>query len=285
MNSQSQNAAITNAIGTATRKGHLTPISQQALLANLNATTIPSAIGDQVDMLESTIPCVVHIVVDSTGSLGPDRSTGHPGYEKIVVDAINSAVKDFVKMMDKTGQEIYLQVTEFSVRGGQSDIRIVRDFIHIQDFANITLADYQADGMTNLFDATFDGVTATSVFGASLFSRGATGVQEITVIISDGFNNAGSRSAADVSRFLLELNSKTHFVCAFVGIGEEADFRKIARGMGIPDGNIITVDKSLGGITHALKLVSSSVGNHSQAALAGGGVVPANTNFFSSVQS
>ncbi len=281
----SQNQAIVTAINTAAKARHLTPISQQALLANLNATTIPSAIGDQVDKLESAVPCVVHIVVDSTGSLGPDRSSGHPGYEKIVVDAINSAVKDFVKMMDKTGQEIYLQVTEFSVRGGQSDIRIIREFIHIQDFAPITLADYQADGMTNLFDATFDGVTATSVFGASLFSMGATGVQEITVIISDGFNNAGTRKAVDVSRFLLELNSKTHFVCAFVGIGDEADFRKIALGMGIPDGNIITVDKSLGGITHALKLVSSSVGSHSQAAAANGGKSQSNVNFFTSVQS
>lgn len=281
MNSSNQNPALTKAINAATLGKHLTPISSQTLLANLNATTIPSAIGDQIDKLETAMPCLVHIVVDSTGSLGPDPNTNHPGYEKVVVESINAAAKDFEKMMDKTGQEVYLQVTEFSVRGGQNDIRIIREFTHVQDFKPITLADYRADGYTNLFDATFDGITATSVFGASLFSMGATGVQEITVVISDGFNNAGVRTSVDVSRFLLELNSKPHFVCAFVGVGEEAEFRKVARGMGIPDGNIITVDKSLDGITKALKLVSSSVGSHSQQVMSN--QQPGNTNFFSSV--
>lgn len=279
MSTQNQN--LTTAIKTAAQAGHLTPISSQTLLANLNATTIPSAIGDQVDKLETTIPCVVHIVVDSTGSLGPDKNTGHPGYEKIVVEAINSAVKDFEQLMNKTGQEVYVQITEFSVRGGQSDIRVIREFIHVQDFEKITLSEYQADGMTNLFDATFDGITATSVFGASLFSMGATGVQEITVIISDGFNNAGLRTNIDVSRFLLELNSKPHFICAFIGVGDETDFRKVANGMGIPDGNIVTVDKSLGGFTKALKLISSSVGSHSQQI--NSNQKPSNSQFFVSV--
>lgn len=282
MNSQGNSQGLAGAIDIALQGKHLTKISSQTLLANLNATTIPASIGEQVEKLGTAMPCLVHLVIDSTGSIGPDPYTNSPGYEQAIIDAVNSAVKDFEKMMDKTGQEVYVQVTEFSERTGETNnIRILREFTHVQDFEPITSRDYRADGNTPLFSATYDGVIATSVFGASLFSVGATGVQEITVIISDGQNNVWDKRAEDVSSLLRELNTKQHFVCAFVGVGNEDEFRKIARSMGIPDGNIITVHKSLEGITKALKLVVSSVGSHSQQVNAG--QQPANTSFFSSV--
>ena len=264
---------ISQDIQAAMAASHLTPISSQTILANLNATTIPAQIGDQISKLESPMPVAVNLVIDSSGSLD--------GYEKIMVDAINDTADDFVKMLNKTGQEIYLQVIEFSDRGGPN-LRVIVPFVHVQDYVPMTVQDYVAAGMTPLNEATFDGVTATSIFGASLFAYGATGVQEVTVIISDGIDNPSSmskraRQKDEVRRFLKELNSKPHFVCAFVGIGDELTFRTEATELGILDGNILTVDKTKGGITKALKLVSSSVGSRSQSIHAN---QPVNSNNF-----
>ncbi len=261
-------------IQAALSAGHLTPISSQTILANLNATTIPATIGDQISRLESTLPVVLNLVLDTTGSLD--------GYEQIMVDAINDTKTDFIKMRTKTGQEVYMRITEFSERGGPN-IRILRDFIHVQEMDDLTLQDYQANGMTPLYEAVYDGVTATTIFGASAFAYGATGVQEVTVILSDGIDNplnrsSRTRSEKDVRGLLKELNTKPHFVCAFVGVGNEDDFRAVALGMGILDGNILTVDKTKGGITKALKLVSSSIGSRSQTIQAGA-VVSSNNLF------
>ncbi len=257
----------------AAQRRHLTQISSQSLLANLNATTMPATIGEQVNKVESGIPCIVNLVIDSTGSLD--------GYEPIIVKAINDTMRDFQDLRDKTGQEIYVQVMEFSQRPGLENIRIITSWIHVQDFVDLTISDYTTDGLTPLNQATYDGATSTTVFGASLFTHGATGVQEITIVISDGMNNVWNVDTATVKSFLKELLIKPHFVPAFIGVGNEANFRRVALELGFPDGNILTVDKTAGGIVKALKLVSSSVGGHSQSVQSG--VQPANTTFFGSV--
>lgn len=131
----------------------------------------------------------------------------------------------------------------------------------------MTVSDYNTDGMTPLNDATMDGITQTMAFGSSVFSFGATGVQEVTIVISDGQDNDSQRSADDVARLLKELNTKPNFVAAFIGVGN-FPYEAVAKSMGFLDGNIIAVDKTVSGITHALKLVSSSVGSRSQKSLA-----------------
>lgn len=258
MDSNKQTAQ--QAITAAASAGHLNQISSQALLGNLNANTIPSTIGTQVQLLETTTPLVLDIVVDSTGSLG--------GFEAIIIKAINDTVGDFKLMRNKTGQEMYLCVIEFSSRGTGQNMRVIQDFIHVQDFVELTVNDYQTAGQTPLFDSTFDGITRTMAFGASTFAYGATGVQEVTIIISDGDDNDSRRSAADVARFLVELNTKPNFVAAFIGVGN-FPWMAVAKSMGFLDGNIIAVDKTDSGITKALKLVSSSVGSRSAKSQAG----------------
>jgi len=256
-NNQSQ---AQNAIIAAAGKGHLTQTSSQALLSNLNANTVPSTLGAQVQLLESVMPIILNLIVDSTGSLS--------GFEAVIIKAINNTVNDFKKMRIKTGQEMYLSIKEFSHRGTGQFMRTIQDFIHVQDYVELTVNDYTTDGQTPLFDAAYDGITQTMAFGASTFAYGATGVQEITIIISDGDNNASNRTAHDVSAFLVELNTKPNFVAAFIGVGN-FPYMAVAKSMGILDGNIIAVDKTDTGITKALNLVSSSVGSRSAKSQAG----------------
>ena len=248
------------AIIAATSAGHLNQISSQALLANLNANTVPSTIGTQVQLLETTTPLVLCIVVDSTGSLA--------GFEDIIVKALNNTVGDFKLMRNKTGQEMYLCIIEFSNRGTGQYMRVIQDFIHVQDYCELTINDYQTAGRTPLNDATIDGITRTMAFGASTFAYGATGVQEVTIIITDGDDNDSQRTPADVAHFLVELNTKPNFVAAFVGVGN-FPWMAVAKSMGFLDGNIVTVDKTATGIAKALKLYSSSVSSRSAASQAG----------------
>lgn len=265
------------AIQAAASKGHLTPISSQTLITNLGSTNIAKTMGKQIPLMESVLPLIFNLVIDVTGSLS--------GYETIVVNAVNAMLEDIEKMRKKTGQETYVRITVFSILSGMQNVRVIRDFVHVQDCVRLTAADYVPDGWTPLYEGIYDGVIATSTFGASAFSYGATGVQEVTVILSDGHeyhpNIASVRTNDDVRILLGELNSKPHFTVAFVGVGDEADFHKVALDAGIPEGNIITVDKSLSGITHALMLVSSSMGAKSQGMQ--GQQAPVNTNFFTNV--
>ncbi len=252
----SNSSQAQQAIVAAANAGHFNQISSQALLSNLNANTVPSTIGTQVQLLETVAPLILNLVIDSTGSLG--------GFEATIVKAINDTVGDFKKMRIKTGQEMYLSIKEFSSRHNYPQyLRVIQDFIHVQDYVELTINDYNTDGATPLRDATIDGVTQTMAFGASTFAYGATGVQEVTIIISDGDDNASTHSAADVARFLVELNSQPNFVAAFIGVGNYP-WAAVAKSMGFLDGNVLPVDKTDAGITKALKLVSSSVGSHSQ---------------------
>ena len=257
--------------------GHLTPSSSQTLLANLQGSGIPKTLGVQIPLMESFIPLIFNLVIDVTGSMS--------GYETVVVNAVNAMLDDIEKMMGKTGQEIYVRITVFSILNGMENIRVIRDFIHVQDCQRLTSVDYVPNGLTPLFEGIYDGVIATSTFGASAFSYGATGVQEVTVILSDGHeyhpNIAPVRTNDEVRRLLKELNSKPHFTVAFVGVGDEADFRQVALDAGIPEGNIVTVEKSMKGITHALMLVSSSMGAKSKGMQSQKTAV--NTNFFTNI--
>lgn len=265
------------AIQAAASKGHLTPISSQTLIANLQGSGIPKTLGIQIPLMESVLPLIFNLVIDISGSLS--------GYEAIVVNAINAMLEDIEKMRKKTGQETYVRITVFSILSGVQNVRVIRDFVHVQDCVKLEAKDYVPDGWTPLYEGIYDGVIATSTFGASAFSYGATGVQEVTVILSDGHEYhpkiAAVRTNDDVRSLLGELNSKPHFTVAFVGIGNEADFRQIALDAGIPDGNIITVDKSLSGITRALLLVSSSMGAKSQGMQSQQAAT--NTNFFTNI--
>lgn len=257
----SQQQQVAGAIAQAAALGHITPGSSQTLLKNLGGSNIPRTIGTQIPLMESVIPLILNLVVDITGSLS--------GFEKIIEDAINDTLDDFDKMKEKTGQEMYVRITAFSILPGMDNVRVLQDFIHIQDCPRLLPGSLDANGETPLYEASFEGITATSTFGASAFAYGAQGVQEVTVILSDGQEfHPGKKSVHTIDelrRFLKELSSKSHFTCAFVGIGDDADFHQVALDMGILDGNILTVDKTKGGITKALKLVSSSVGAKSQA--------------------
>ncbi len=253
MNSQRDQVAL--AIQQAAANGHLTPGSSQTLLANLHGNGIPKTLGVQIPLLESGIPVVTLLVVDETGTM--------IGFETVVVDGINGAAKDFRKMMEKTGQEIYFGVAVFSVIDGQPNFRVLRDFIHVQDFVDLAYSEYKPNGRTPLNDATFDGITQTMVFGSSAFAYGATGVHEVVAVLTDGLNNESKRTAEEVARFLSELNQKPNFTAAFIGVGAE-DFTSVAQSMGFLDGNILPVEKTVGGLAKALKLYSSSVVSKSQ---------------------
>ncbi len=268
---------VSLAIQQAAASGHLTPASSQTLLANLHGSGIPKTIGVQIPLMESMLPLVFNLVIDVTGSLS--------GYEDVVINAVNAMLEDIEKMRKKTGQEIYVRITVFSILSGMKNVRVIRDFVHVQDCQKLTSVDYIPDGWTPLYEGIYDGVIATSTFGASAFSYGATGVQEVTVILSDGReyhpNIVAVRTNDDVRRLLGELNSKPHFTIAFVGIGNETDFRQVALDAGIPDGNIVTVERSMGGITRALMLVSSSMGAKSQGMQ--NQQAPVNSNFFTNI--
>ena len=59
----------------------------------------------------------------------------------------------------------------------------------------------------------------------------------MVVVITDGEDCGSSKhSAADCARISRDLLKSEQFILAFVGVGDDTDFRKVAKAMGVPDG-------------------------------------------------
>ncbi|MNV59436.1 hypothetical protein D3C71_1518600 [compost metagenome] len=67
---------------------------------------------------------------------------------------------------------------------------------------------------------------------------------------------------------------REQFAVVLVGVGSD-DFRKVAKDMGIPDGNVLTVDSDPSSIRKACQLVSQSTIRASQTQ-----IDPTNNNSF-----
>lgn len=261
MNSQGTKKDLENALDLAASHGEITQKSKGIIIANLDATNMPNCFGAPADTLETTYPAIAHLIIDTTGSMGPHRQA--------VIKALNELKADLIQAANKTGAEILLAVTQFSSLYNAPKVRQVRSFEHIETIPDFTLADYDPDGGTPLYDAAFEGIKSTVTYGSLVFGAGATGRQQMVIILSDGQDNDSSKRAEEVAELLSEFANKSNFMIAFVGFGDEGYFTQIAESMGIPRANILTVDKSNQGITKALKIVSSSIGIHSARAAQG----------------
>jgi hypothetical protein len=250
----SEKRKIEKDLQVAVNSGQITPDSKSMVIANLNATTLPGCIGAPTDMLGTTYPAIVKLIVDASGTMTPFRFD--------VIDALNKLKARIESESNRTGSEVLLSVSQF-----EDVVRLINSFEHVDTLADFGPGDYDTGGLTALFDATYTGMVETVSYGSSVFGAGATGNQQVVIILSDGRDNSSAKTAADVADFLSEFTGKRNFVIVFIGFGAENVFRPIAESMGIPSENVRVYDPNQPDFLDAVVVdISSGIASRSQKA-------------------
>jgi hypothetical protein len=152
----------------------------------------------------------------------------------------------------------------------------VHSYVAIADATRLDSANYAAVGATHLYDTWCDALAANIAYAQRL-RDGGTPCRSIVVVITDGEDCGSRRSAADCARISRDLLASEQFVLAFVGVGDDAGFRAIAKCMGIPDRSVdVQTQATPHNLRHVFHMVSQSAIRASRGLIAAG----SNAGFF-----
>ena len=85
------------------------------------------------------------------------------------------------------------------------------------------------------------------------------------VVITDGEDVGSTRGTSQCARLSKDLLASELFTLAFVGVGSDVDFEKVAKAMGVPQGSILVQkDATASGLRRVFQLVSRSAIRASQ---------------------
>ena len=94
----------------------------------------------------------------------------------------------------------------------------------------------RAAARTRLYDTWCDALAANVAYAQRLRDAG-TPCRSVVVVITDGEDVGSQAHAPATARGCRRTCSRREqFMLAFVGVGNDVDFHKVARAMGVPDG-------------------------------------------------
>jgi hypothetical protein len=157
------------------------------------------------------------------------------------------------------------------------DPKPYHSYLPVSQATLLDASNYRADApSTPLYDRWIDAVTANVAYAQQLRAAG-TPVRSICVVLTDGGDNSSTHRATDCLKLNTDLLKSEQFVLAFIGIGDAAEFKRIAKSMGIPAGSVLVAGSSASEMRRVFRLLSQSVIRASQT----GNPSQAQNNFFS----
>jgi hypothetical protein len=204
--------------------GVLSPATESMLTGHLGNVVIAGAAGTAMENIESTDVTLVTILIDASSSI----SFG--GLEQAVREGQRELLAAFAGSREK--DKILVALWTFN-----DDVRVVHSYVPVGDATQLDEQSYRASGYTRLYDAWCDAL-ASNVAYAQALRDGGTPVRSVVVVITDGEDTGSSRKPKHCRALSEDLLRSEQFVLAFVGVGSESSFKKIAKGMGVPEGCI-----------------------------------------------
>lgn len=224
---------------------------------------IQGAMGVSADDVPASEVFLLSFVIDDSSSLRFQSNAQH------VRDGHNTVQEELRK--SNKGEDILVHAHAINV--GR-----IYPFSPLKSAVKLTNQNYDPSGSTPLFDGTLT-VLGTVLAKEQEFANQGVPVRTVTVIISDGANNASRKTADDV-RLVVEpmLKSENHIV-ALLGIDDgSTDFRAVAREMGIRDEWVLTpasdgksIRQAFGVISRISQSASQGAASFSKAAATGFG--------------
>lgn len=230
---------------------------------NLGAVVIAGAAGKAAEDIVASDVLLVTLIVDASSSIharGLEDSVREGA--NMLVDALNAT---------RERESVLMALWSFN-----DDTRVIHSYVGLDDVTRLDKKNYAGVGCTRLYDTWCDALTANVVYAQRLRDSG-TPCKSIVVVVTDGEDVGSKRRAAECKRISEQLLASEQFTLAFVGVGTDVDFHKVARDMGVPDGCVaVQAQTTPSAIRSVFRMVSQSAIRASQGLVAPG----ANAGFF-----
>lgn len=234
------------------------------ITGNLGAVVIAGAAGKAAEDIVASDVLLVTLLVDASSSIHAR------GLEDAVREGANMLVDSLAATRER--DSVLMALWTFN-----DDTRVVHSYVGLDDVTRLDKTNYAGVGCTRLFDTWCDALTANVVYAQRLRDSG-TPCKSIVVVVTDGEDVGSKRRAADCKRVSEQLLASEQFTLAFVGVGNDVDFHKVAKDMGVPDGCVsVQAQATPSAIRKVFRMVSQSAVRASQGLVAPG----ANAGFFS----
>lgn len=242
-------ATVKSVFADACAEGVLSTLSKDMLCVSLDDNVLAGCAGVDLDDIEATEVTLVSLLIDDSGSMG--------GFEKAVADGH----KELLDALRGSKQKDSFLVGMWALNRPDP----YHSYVKVDDAVKLDGRNYRPNGGTPLVDRWMEMLAANVAYAQQLRASG-TAVRSIAVVITDSEDNMSRRfSVADAKRLAEDLLKSEQFILAMVGMGNEAEFRGMARQMGIPDGSVLVAGKTASEIRKIFRLVSQSVIRASQA--------------------
>ncbi len=248
--------SLPSLLASAAQKGTISPATSALLTGNLGAVVIAGAAGKDAEDIVASDVTLVTLLVDASSSIH-DR-----GLEDAVREGQNLLVDALGETREK--ESILMALWTFN-----DDVRVVHSYVGLGDVTRLDQHTYRGLGCTRLYDTWCDALLANVAYAEQLRSSG-TPCKSVVVIITDGEDVGSKRRVSDCERISRDLLASEQFTLAFVGVGA-ADFQKVAKEMGVPDGCIaVQAQATPSAIRKVFRMVSQSAIRASQGRVAPG---------------
>ena len=238
-------------IDQAADEGTLSEESRSLLSGDLGEVVIAGAAGKALEEIAATEVTLLTLLVDRSSSIAAR------GLEDAVREGQNALVDALAGSREKDG----ILVALWTFNHG---FDVLHSYLPVDEAVRLDASNYAGTGATRLHDIWCDALAANVAYAQRLRDSG-TPCRSLVVVITDGEDVGSTHSAADCARLSRDLLASEQFVLAFVGVGNEADFRKVAREMGVPDGSVLVqTDATPSALRKVFQMVSRSAIRASQ---------------------
>ena len=249
---------LSNLFASAVSAGTLSAQTSTALLGgDLGEVVIAGAAGVAAENIVAADVTLVTLLVDASSSIS-GRS---------LQQAVRDGQRQMLDAFDGSKQRDEILCALWTFNDAPT---VVHSYLPVSDATRLDQSTYAPCGCTALYDTWCDALAANVAYAEQLRASG-TPCRSVVVVITDGEDTSSRRRAGDCARISSDLLASEQFVLAFVGVGNDADFRRVARSMGVPDGCIEVQKKATpAALRRVFQMVSQSTIRASQGLVAPG---------------
>lgn len=238
-------------LASATTRGVLSASTSTMIAGNLGAFVLAGAAGKDLEDLTASDVTLVTVLIDASSSIA-DR-----GLAQAIRDGQNALLDAFAGAKERDA----ILVASWTFNGTMD---VLHSYVPVDEATKLDAKNYRPAGSTCLYDTWCDALTANVAYAQRL-RDGGTPARSVVVVLTDGEDVGSKRSAGHCARLSADLLASELFTLAFVGVGTDVDFEKVAKSMGVPAGCVLVQrDATASGLRKAFHLVSRSAIRASQ---------------------
>ncbi len=191
----------------------------------LKEQSIQNILNDTNQQTYNRKKLYVAMVLDQSGSMSRGA--------RETIDGFNEQIQSVREWLE---DELDVEVI-FTTFGSSAQIK--KEFININEMAELTDQDYRPDGLTAMYDGV--GITIDALKARPDIDSDDTGV--LMVILSDGHENNSRQYTQDtVAEMIQDVKDTGRWTITYMGANQ--DLSQITKGLNIDAGNIVMFDAS-----------------------------------------